>query len=89
LAVFGGVRRGYGAETVGDGAAAYNLAILYASGRGVPLDDVYACAWLSVADASGQSTNGVLEIMASGMSQERRAQAEALRKDLFAKCGLH
>ena len=72
-----------------DGAAAYNLGILYASGRGVPIDDIYAYAWLSVAAASGQSANGVLEIMASGMSQGRRAQAEALRKELFAKCGLH
>ncbi|MDX1514654.1 MAG: tetratricopeptide repeat protein [Gammaproteobacteria bacterium] len=72
-----------------DGTAAYNLGILYASGRGVPLDDVYAYAWLSVAEASGQSSNGVLELMASGMSPARKEQAEALRKELFARCGLH
>lgn len=72
-----------------DGMAAYNLAILYASGRGVPVDDIYAYAWLSVAEASGQSTNGVLQTMASGMSEARKAQAESLRKELFAKCGLH
>lgn len=73
----------------GDGMSAYNLAILYASGRGVALDDVYAYAWLSVAEASGQPTNGVLEIMANGLSEARQAQAEALRRELFAKCGLH
>ena len=72
-----------------DGKAAYNLGILYASGRGVPVDDIYAYAWLSVAEASGQSTNGVLQTMASGMSGARKTQAEALRKELFAKCGLH
>lgn len=72
-----------------DGLAAYNLGILYASGRGVPVDDIYAYAWLSVAEASGQSTNGVLETMASSMSEARKAQAESLRKELFAKCGLH
>ncbi|HEY5700488.1 MAG TPA: tetratricopeptide repeat protein [Gammaproteobacteria bacterium] len=72
-----------------DGMAAYNLGILYASGRGVPLDDIYAYAWLSVAEASGQSTNGVLQVMASGLSEGRKAQAEALKNELFAKCGLH
>lgn len=72
----------------GDGRAQYNLGILYASGKGVPLDDVYAYAWLSVAKASGQSTNGVLEIMASSMSPARKLQAAALTKTLMKKCGL-
>lgn len=72
----------------GDALAQYNLGILYASGKGVPLDDVYAYAWLSVASASGQSTNGVLEIMASSMSPARKLQAAALTKLLMKKCGM-
>lgn len=72
----------------GDSLAQYNLGILYASGKGVPLDDVYAFAWLSVAQAGGQSTNGVLEIMASSMSPARKLQAAALTKLLMKKCGM-
>jgi TPR repeat protein len=72
----------------GDAPAQYNLGILYASGKGVPLDDVYAFAWLSVAQAGGLPTNGVLEIMASGMSPERKNQAAALAKLLMKKCGM-
>ncbi len=72
----------------GDGPAQYNLGILYASGKGVPLDDVYAYAWLSVARASGQSTNGVIELMASSMSPARKLQATALTDTLMRKCGL-
>ncbi len=72
----------------GDSLAQYNLGILYASGKGVPLDDVYAFAWLSVAHAGGQSTNGVLEIMASSMSPARKLQAAALTKMLMNKCGM-
>lgn len=72
----------------GDALSQYNLGILYASGKGVPLDDVYAFAWLSVARASGQSANGVLEIMASSMSPARKLQAAALTKALMKKCGL-
>jgi TPR repeat protein len=72
----------------GDTRAQYNLGILYASGKGVPLDDVYAFAWLSVAEAGGQSTNGVLDIMASSMSPERKSQADALAKKLMKKCGM-
>jgi len=72
----------------GDTRAQFNLGIFYASGRGVPLDCVYAFAWLSVAQAGGQSTNGVLEIIASSMSPGRKSQAAALTKTLMKKCGM-
>ena len=72
----------------GDTRSQYNLGSLYASGRGVPLDDVYAYAWLSVAEAGGQSSNGVLEIMASSMSPARKLQAATLTRSLKKKCGL-
>jgi hypothetical protein len=54
----------------------------------VPLDDVYAYAWLNVAQASGQSANGVLEIMSSSMSPARKLQAAALTKTLMKQCGV-
>lgn len=73
----------------GDASSQYNLGILYASGRGVPLDDVYAYAWLSVARANGQSTDGVLEIMASSMSPARKLQAAALIETLMKRCGMN
>ena len=54
----------------------------------MPLDDVYAYAWLNVAQASGQSANGVLEIMSSSMSPARKLQAAALTKTLMKQCGV-
>ncbi len=76
------------AALAGDPASQYNLGILYASGKGVPLDDVYAYAWLSVAQASGQSSNDVLEMMEGGMSEARKLQAVSLTKKLMKRCGL-
>ena len=49
----------------GYAAAQFNLGVMYASGQGVPEDDVTAYAWLNIAAAQGQSSDLTFQLTRS------------------------
>ena len=59
---------------------------MYASGQGVPEDDVTAYAWLNIAAAQGQSSaNKGKEHVAKHMTQSQVAKAQKLSREYWTR----
>ena len=67
-------------------AAQFNLGVMYASGQGVPEDDVTAYAWLNIAAAQGQSSaNKGKERVTKYMTQSQVAKAQKLSREYWTR----
>ena len=65
-----------------DAGAQFNLGWMYASGRGVPQDDVTAHMWLNVAAATGhEQARKNRDSVAANMTREQIAEAQARARD--------
>ena len=63
--------------------AQYNLGFMYASGEGVPENDVKAYVWWSMAKANGnKSAKDNIEVLKSMMTKEQIAKAQ----EIGSKC---
>ena len=70
----------------GNATAQFNLGLMYASGEGVPEDDVTAYAWLNIAAAQGQSSaNEGREHVAKHMTQSQVAKAQKLSREYWTR----
>ena len=68
---------------LGMAAAQYNLALMYATGEGVPENSIRAYVWWSMAKTQGHTkAAGNLDILKSKMTPQQIAEAQALA----AKC---
>ena len=66
----------------GHADAQFNLGWMYASGRGVPQDDVTAHMWLNVAAATGhEQARKNRDSVAANMTREQIAEAQARARD--------
>ena len=66
----------------GDARAQFFLGYIYATGEGVPENDIKAYAWSSMAKANGYNIDGAAKIIKERMTKEQIAKAQ----DLAAKC---
>jgi TPR repeat protein len=61
----------------GNTAAQYNLAVMYAQGRGVTVDNIEAQKWFSIAASLGDSDAGAArDQIAAALSPEQAGQAQ-------------
>jgi TPR repeat protein len=78
----------WAAAAQGDLGAQFNLAGMYAAGDGMPPTPVEAYAWYDVATKGGHpEAAAARDAVASGLDDERRAQARALAGVLWDKYG--
>jgi hypothetical protein len=82
-------QNGWGvARDPGEAGAQFNLAGMYAAGDGMPPTPVEAYAWYDVATKGGHpEAAAARDAVASGLDDERRAQARALAGVLWDKYG--
>ena len=76
----------------GVSAAQSNLGVIYATGKGVPLNYTQAYIWWSMAQKQGDiDAANDIEILKSRMSQQQIAQAQSLAAKCYEsgykKCG--
>ncbi len=60
----------------------YSLGLMYASGEGVPEDDVFAHMWFNLSAAQGNgSARGNKDIIEQRMTREQIAEAQRLSRE--------
>ena len=70
----------------GDASAQFNLGLMYASGKGVPEDDVEAYAWLNIAAAQGDAHAEAFKAdISQRMSQSQIAGAQKRSREYWTR----
>ena len=68
----------------GHAAAQYNLGSMYATGSGVPENDLKAYVWFSVAAAQGyENATGNRDIASERLTRDQRARGQAIATKCF------
>ena len=68
--------------------AQYNLGFMYATGEGVPEDDIQAYAWISLASAQGaENAKKAKEMLTGEMTRAEIAEAQKLSREYWDAFG--